>query len=660
MEMKELLQTKEKFSSLEFKSLYREIRLNELDNDGIKTINNEFGLSLTDKSYKLNEYAEEFLHNIQSLETTKVWKFTIGGYKKFKYEKISIANNRTSKYSDKIIDHVTVYGKNSPYSSEDRINVGTVIINLDSSVKRADGICNILFTNELLLVSINKRINLFSKINDNKYYNWEERNWCESIPENAVILSTLNSDLVTASSKRNSLYNFRALTKEKMIEMYDIETNGAYSLFMESKDLSEIEVLKGMGYLANILTPATNYGVVKNYALYHAKWENLTKDANKEQIEAAKLACSQEEWDNLEAFLKITSADGGTVINVIRLTILIWEKFGILIRPSYLVGKTIQYRPVTMKGAGYITTPEVVASVSKYNAEKYGIGDDKGQYEIVGDENKILFISDMNATKMAYQTKDEFDFYVLAWSKDDSFSPLNKQVFKVVTSCCSDNTVRDNFKKSVIKLQEWQFETNYSEFYPSYNKTNCKIEDLLEDGYIGNLAKNNIEYSLKDNSLLSTVTKQYFNKNTKQLNKIKYGEGIFQNKKLVPDFSFMINGTNTLQYSEAVTNKEEENFGTMVKYPITDNMAAYCFENIIPETDDQCLMDFFYLCGESSLILPASDYLMRQEAGLDFDFDAGAVCFNVEIDKIKNPRDLIKAQIVAITHAADTVAVYIV
>lgn len=480
----------------------------------------------------------------------------------------------------------------------------------------------------------------------------------------------------TASNKRQLTDIFMETTNsDKRFEVLDEATLGAVSELYKDYYCKEDEcfekVQKAWGYVGNVITPSVSFGKVRGFIRVFKKLENYTDETflSKACEEARKeyLNASRENAENIEelktilselliqkGLIKSETFDGAIIVNAEEMQRMLKEDRGIDVELDVLIGVLLQVRPATIKASALIVSKRVFDLIICGLHNMLDVDD----WEIIGDEDRILFIADANAIKLTFDAKkaiieEKLTFEVLAHAKSND-SRVSKQLAETILevayevgedgakilSDLLDSTIAEKFNKRL-------FERAGRIVTPE------EIEAALNTKYTQDvLFALNPKLPLQDKALFNSVVRQTLNSVVNDVDGLNATINAVS-MRLVSDPTFLITGgklSGILNFGEVFINNRKIRRIVMIKYPKMGLREFYYGKNVtyselkkrlsyhvgkgtISQEEADGVFEVFKKMDGILLVLPAKSVIAKACAGLDFDYDGASVLLGVASPK---------------------------
>lgn len=431
------------------------------------------------------------------------------------------------------------------------------------------------------------------------------------------------------------------------------------------------KIQKAWGYVGNVITPSVSFGKVRGFIRVFKKLENYTdeaflseacEEARQEYLNAARSNAENVEelrtiLSNLliqKGVIKAETFDGAIVVNAEEMQRMLKEDCGIDVDIKVLIGLLLQVRPATIKASALIVSKRV------FDLMICGLNNmlDIEDWQVIGDENRILFIADANAIKLNFDAKkaiieEKLTFEVLAHAKSNN-SKLSKQLAETILEVAYevgedgakiiydllDSTIAEKFNKRL-------FERSSRVVTPE------EIESAINSNYIQDvLFALNPKLPLQDKALFNSVVRQTLNSVVNNIDGLNADINAIS-MRLVSDPTFLITGgklSGILNFGEVFINDRRIKTIVMIKYPKMGLREFYYGKNVtysglrkrlsyhvkrktISQDEANGIYDAFSNMDKVLLVLPAKSVIAKACAGLDFDYDGASVLLGVATPK---------------------------
>ena len=432
---------------------------------------------------------------------------------------------------------------------------------------------------------------------------------------------------------------------ENMDNILEILTEGAYSKEY-GKKVTKPQLAKYVTRFFSWTAPNKVVGVVNHPAVYFGKWCN-------------------------------DALDGAGYVSANFYAKCMEDITGIKVNPKDVLGIGVQCRPYSAKvfapviekelfevlyaeakGVKYIS--EVTEEITKQLNQAFcGNGPLAGYVVVFGEEGTVPeFMSDLNGYKTVFNWGAPSNFRVLDIAKS-GIAHTSIQMWEV--------PLNNDPQGSVALMKELREEQFGDVFESLFIDRKAKVPSYIETSkslYAYNLIKSIApDYVLdKDLALLKKVVEEFAERDNKASNKFKW-EIAGEYSRLTSDIALICSKLGLLQYGEAFSpaaikyfaNGENAPFGkearvretwakricTMFKYPKMGVKECYKFTAVtletikarlelldINKTAKKAIYRFFATMKPGMMVVPGVEWLKKQCAGLDFDYDGATIVFD--------------------------------
>lgn len=471
---------------------------------------------------------------------------------------------------------------------------------------------------------------------------------------------------------------------EKIANMLDTLTEGAYSKEL-GKTINAEQLAKYVTRFFSWTAPNAVLGTINHAAIYMGKWCNSALDGVGYLFAKFYAKC----MENL---------------------------FGIKTSPKDVIGTGVQCRPYSAKVFAPVVNenlfkllcaeaenvfyiPVVTPEISrKLDDAFHGANNEfKNAMIVFGEEGcEPEFVSDLNGYKTVFNWGEPTGLRVLDIAKP-GIAHTSIQMLEV--------PLNNNPKGTVELIKELREEMVYSIFEDLFIKKEVKVPSLIDiekNFYPHNVIKSIApEFALnKDMATLKKIIEEFATRDNKASNKFKF-EIDGEYARLTSDLSLIISELGILQYGEGyssaanmyfddpsnterffntdsesyfVTNKKmnmltrkmwSQRIVSMFKYPKMGKEEFYRFSSLslktiksridrldIDKEFKKILFGFFKDMKPGMIVVPGCEWIKKQCAGLDFDYDGATLVFdcrfnallpnNIKITNIILPKELKK------------------
>jgi hypothetical protein len=427
-----------------------------------------------------------------------------------------------------------------------------------------------------------------------------------------------------------SLWFMDVTNGDKRSELANELTGGAYNLIKDNF-MNRTELANVMARIGLWMAPSRNVGTIPGILLINEKIRNYVT--------------GEDTWDGgtmmsadygAEVYSDVLTTDLGTSITV---------------EPEAVVGLHTQDRinNINVKGSTRAYSKASFNLIAKNLMANY-------EYQILGDANNVVWITDMNGAKLIGDTTREFNWFLLDMFKSTP-AKLSQQFFQKMGSIDVEETV-DLYDDTMIRPE-------MDSLFGDKQEVPTPEEAQNESGYmIDNLSKINKGMLKNDPAMMTAKSRTSIQRWTRTAYKLNMDVQGFNTKLwFAEDQLFLSNpeealngATSIIAYGEgfnkAVWNvvkvkiamaktpeeKELARICVMIKYPAMGMKEVYVFKCVSPNEiksrvrnmncsneEKEAVLESYLRATEATLILPAHDELKIQCAGSDIDGDGGTV-----------------------------------
>lgn len=476
-------------------------------------------------------------------------------------------------------------------------------------------------------------------------------------------------------------------------EFLDRITGNAFSKLKEkyAKVVAEggdpnLFVLKNMPRLGQLNAGSVCWGKFNNFAIYKENFlTSYTIDVkDKESInfykKAGKVNFVENEDGSITINCKEATADGTGFVLDTAVARMLSERLDLEVKPSAVRGLFIQARPLLFKGAFLVVSSAMMrklyANHNGDNMVRYGYVQDQCP-ELLVDDNIIKAESDFDM----FADCLEFEVLDVARASNSSLSAqmiekailkdkkatkewLCKYIQSSINMEYYERFVDKNVKIPTLGQVAVPFATDLIEqIAPAYAKSNAAIYKSMLDNQLKSSMKKieKMKYSIagKNTRLISDHTGLMF----EAMSIIQYGE-VFSpsainhfaaQRRLAPEYieaskellSQGLEEEAAELAKKAEQMQQEDNHIVTFKYP-TMGIKEYYYAKVLTldvvkeriakldiEVEDKAmLLNYFKTLSDGVTILPARTHIMRQLAGLDYDFDGWTEVYDYDFVNI--------------------------